>query len=206
LLAAGACLARPCRVPRCAAPTFAAPACGVLGGTCRGVAVAVHTFVAWRGEPCTPVRYTLTAPNDTIESPVNRPIAGVKASRLLIDSLLPPSRESRCRRDCLPARGSFPSCQLVEAFPATLTRHLALSCVDCFEFGRLRKKLHDLDQQQGLVPGVLSWSDPPVCWPSLVPGVRILGVRDWPGPGRAGREPGCAGPPGSGARWERRNR
>jgi len=45
----------------------------------------VHGFAA--GAPCTPVSHMLTAPNDTIESPVNRPIAGVKASRPVIDSL-----------------------------------------------------------------------------------------------------------------------
>lgn len=45
----------------------------------------VQGFAA--GAPCTPVSHMLTAPNDTIESPVNRPIAGVSASRPVIDSL-----------------------------------------------------------------------------------------------------------------------
>jgi hypothetical protein len=53
-------------------------------------AVVVHGFVACDGLPCTPVSHMLTAPNDTI-APVNRPIAGVKASRVLIDVFLPPS-------------------------------------------------------------------------------------------------------------------
>jgi hypothetical protein len=201
LLAAGRCTVPPCRVPPCAAcafaaPAFAAPACA-LGGTCKGTAVAVHTFVAWRGELGAPVRYMLTAPNDTIESPVNRPKAGVKASRLFIDSLLPPSRESRCRRACLPVRGSFLSYQLVEAFPATLTRHLALPCAEGFEFARLREKIHNLDQQQGMLLGVLSWSDPlcaglawfPACGSWACGTGLVLDVR--------GLALGCAGPPGS---------
>ena len=52
-----------------------------------------HGFVACAVRPCTPLSHMLTAPNDTTEA-VATPIAGVKTSRLVIDSLLPPSRES----------------------------------------------------------------------------------------------------------------
>src|SRR5690348_9619410 len=79
------------------------PACLVSEGTVpalpepiRTAAVAagpalVQGLVALDGLPCTPVSSMLTAPNDTIDSPVNRPIAGLKANRALMKLLLPPS-------------------------------------------------------------------------------------------------------------------
>jgi len=77
------------------------------------VELVEHGFVAWAGVPCTPVSHMLTAPNETTESPVNRPIAGVRASRLLIDSLLSPLRES-----CVYLVFAY---HPEKAFPATLT-------------------------------------------------------------------------------------
>jgi len=156
--------------------------------------LAEHAFVAWTPEPCTPVRNMLTAPNDTIESPVNRPTAGVRASRVVIDSLLPPSRESRCRRGCLPTRGSIPSYLNSTPGPAlkpalgpapssapgpararhlalSRARHLALSptrhCVPrppASNLPPLREKIHNLNRRQG----------------------PLLGMRGWPGANRAG--------------------
>jgi hypothetical protein len=102
--------------------------------------LAEHAFAAWAGEPCTPVSHMLTAPNETTESPVNRPIAGVKASRLLIDSLLPPLRES-----CAYVVNAY---QLEKAFPATLTRHLAVPRAAGVEFAQRMEKIHAQDHRQ----------------------------------------------------------
>ena len=107
---------------------------------CVLVLLVEHAFVAWAGEPCTPVSHMLTAPNETTESPVNRPIAGVKASRLLIDSLLPPLRES-----CVYVVNA---CQPEKAFPATLTRHLTVTCAAGVEFAQRMEKIHAQDHLQ----------------------------------------------------------
>jgi hypothetical protein len=99
-----------------------------------------HAFLALAGEPCTPVSHMLTAPNETTESPVNRPIAGVKASRLFIDSLLPPLRES-----CVYVVNA---CQPRKAFPATLTRHLTVTRAAGVEFAQQMEKIHAQDHRQ----------------------------------------------------------
>lgn len=107
---------------------------------CVSVLLVEHAFVVWAGEPCTPVSHMLTAPNETTESPVNRPIAGVKASRLLIDSLLPPLRES-----CVYVVNA---CQPEKAFPATLTRHLAVARAAGVEFAQQMEKIHAQEHRQ----------------------------------------------------------
>ena len=112
---------------------------------CVLVLLMEHAFVAWAGEPCTPVSHMLTAPNETTESPVNRPIAGVKASRLVIDSLLPPLRES-----CVYVVNA---CQPVKAFPATLTRHLTVARAAGVEFALQMEKIHAHDHRQRTAGG-----------------------------------------------------
>jgi hypothetical protein len=119
------------------AAVCAAVACAAVRTSAFLTELAEHAFVfvAWVGEPCTPVSHMLTAPNDTAEA-VARPITGVKASRLVIDSLLPPSRES-----C----GVVIAYQPEKAFPDTLTRHLAVTRAGGPEFAVLRVKIHNRD-------------------------------------------------------------
>jgi hypothetical protein len=104
-----------CTVPAavCTAPPAVCTAAVVCVLVFLLVVLAEHAFVAWAGVPCTPVSHMLTALNETTESPVNRPIAGVRASRLVIDSLLSPLRES-CVYLLLAYRPE-------KTFPATLT-------------------------------------------------------------------------------------
>jgi hypothetical protein len=86
--------------------------------------LAAHGFVAWARMPGAPVRNMLIAPNDT-KHPVARPIAGVRAGRVLIDVLLPPSSG---------AVAVVIAYQPVKAFPITLTRHVAIPRVASIEF------------------------------------------------------------------------
>jgi hypothetical protein len=104
------------------------------------VDLAEHGFLTVAGEPCTPVSHILTAPNDTIESPVNRPITGVKASRLVIDSLF-----TTIAGDPVVFVIAY---QPGKAFPDTLTRHMAMVSAAGLEFAGLRGKIHGLDHHR----------------------------------------------------------
>ena len=100
------CPERPVEMVRAAASSNTGRCAGACLATVRVAAVVraaviftdlvEHGFAACVravGAPCASWSHMPTAPNDTIEA-VASPITGVKASRLVIDSLLPPSRES----------------------------------------------------------------------------------------------------------------